>query len=241
MLPGSLYLAINRQTIWRYPNGNAWCRDFRSPSKCVISVVYHTFFGLRVFANFITVVAEIMIRFNLSIVETNLVRFTFRVSQDSITLQWFFQVSFSVCWLYVVAWACSSAAEDVRSTTRKSCGLIMMILHLQTLEFRVVTLSPPVHTSCIASKMATQRDVEYNQTFLNTCVLLDGPWLMTVLIVTHYSSPGPSASQSAGQGCVNPFFCVVILVKNHPGTALISSNRMEDLPSNALLWQVRVL
>jgi hypothetical protein len=61
---------------------------------------------------------------------------------------------------------------------------------------------------------------------------------MTVLIVTHYSSPGPLASQRTGRGCVNPIFCVVILVKNYPGIALESPNRMEDYPldypSNAL-------
>jgi hypothetical protein len=39
-------------------------------------------------------------------------------------------------------------------------------------DARVVTLHPPVHTklSCIASRMATQRDVEFNQMFLNACV-----------------------------------------------------------------------
>jgi hypothetical protein len=39
---------------------------------------------------------------------------------------------------------------------------------------------------------------------------------MTVLIVAHYSSPSPSAFQSARRGYVNPFF-VVVLVQNHPG------------------------
>jgi hypothetical protein len=110
-------------------------------------------------------------------------------------------------------------------------------------DARVVTLSPPllssppVHTklSRIASSMATQRDVEYyNQMFLDACVLLDGLRLMTTLIVTHYYSPGSSASQSTGRRCVNPFFCVVILIKNHPGTALISPNLKEDYPSNVL-------
>jgi len=39
---------------------------------------------------------------------------------------------------------------------------------------QAVTLSLPVRTefSYIASRMATQRDVEYNQIFLNACVLL---------------------------------------------------------------------
>ena len=34
----------------------------------------------------------------------------------------------------------------------------------------------------------------------------NGPWLMTALIVTHSSSAGPSALQSAGRGFINPFF-----------------------------------
>ena len=34
---------------------------------------------------------------------------------------------------------------------------------------------------------------------------------MTILIVTPYSSQGPSASQNAGRGCVNPFFCITML------------------------------
>ena len=43
-------------------------------------------------------------------------------------------------------------------------------------DARAVTLSPPILTklSCIASRMATERDVEYNQMILNACVLLDG-------------------------------------------------------------------
>jgi hypothetical protein len=49
---------------------------------------------------------------------------------------------------------------------------------------------------------------------LNVCVQLDGLSLMTVLIVT-YSSPGPSASQNAGRGCVN-FFGVLALVGQEP-------------------------
>jgi hypothetical protein len=51
---------------------------------------------------------------------------------------------------------------------------------------------------------------------------------MTVLIVTYYSSPGPSASQSAGRGYVNPFFCVAVLVENHRGIAIKSPIRTED-------------
>jgi hypothetical protein len=94
--------------------------------------------------------------------------------------------------------------------------------------------SPPIRTKlpCIVSRMATQRDLEYNQIFLNACVLLDSLRIMTVLIVTHYSSPGPSTSQNAGRGFVNPFFCVYILVKNNHGTALKSPNRTEDYPLN---------
>ena len=62
--------------------------------------------------------------------------------------------------------------------------------------------------------MATQRDVEYNQLFFDTCALLDGLSLVTVLIVAHLSSPGPSGSQSVRRGYVNPFFRVVILSRN---------------------------
>ena len=86
--------------------------------------------------------------------------------------------------------------------------------------------------------MATERDVEYKQMFLNACVLLPVTNDCSELIVTRYSSPGPSASQSAGRGYVDPFFCVVILFRNHHGTAPESPNRTEDYPldypSNAL-------
>ena len=51
----------------------------------------------------------------------------------------------------------------------------------------------------------------------------------------HYSSP---ASQRTGRGCVNPFFCVVILVKNHPGTVLKSPNRTMLYP---LYYQSKAL
>jgi hypothetical protein len=44
-----LYLVIDRQTMETYPNGNAWCRDFGSPSKSVILVVYLWFTGFRNF------------------------------------------------------------------------------------------------------------------------------------------------------------------------------------------------
>ena len=80
------------------------------------------------------------------------------------------------------------------------------------------------------SQMATQRDADYNQSSLNTCVLLDGLSLITVPIVAHYSSPGPSRSQGARREYVNPFFCVVVFVEKHPQTALKWPNRMEDRP-----------
>jgi hypothetical protein len=107
-------------------------------------------------------------------------------------------------------------------------------------DARAVTLSPPppVHTKlpCIASRMATpqQQDLEYNRMFPNACVLPDGLSLMTVLIVAHYSSPGPSASQNPGRGCVN-FFTVVLLLKSHPRTRTVlkSPNPTEDYPTNA--------
>jgi hypothetical protein len=70
--------------------------------------------------------------------------------------------------------------------------------------------------------MATERDVEYNQMSQNACVLLLDGLRPMILKVTHYSSLDPSASRSTGRGCVNPFFCVVISVKSHPGTALES-------------------
>jgi hypothetical protein len=59
---------------------------------------------------------------------------------------------------------------------------------------------------------------------------------MTVLIVTYYFSPGPgpSALQSAGRGYVNPFFCVVILVENHPRQ---HSNRR--ISRKTIPWTIR--
>src|SRR6266702_1143100 len=36
---------------------------------------------------------------------------------------------------------------------------------------------------------------------------------MTFLIVTHDSSPGPSASQDVGRGCANRFFSVAMLAQ----------------------------
>ena len=57
---------------------------------------------------------------------------------------------------------------------------------------------------------------------------------MTVLIVTYYFSPGPSALQSAGRWYVNPFFCVVILVENHPRQ---HSNRR--ISRKTIPWTIR--
>ena len=81
--------------------------------------------------------------------------------------------------------------------------------------------------------MATQQHFDSNEIFLNACVLLDGLCLITVLIVTHYSSPGPSASQNTGQACVN-FFVVVLLLRDHPYTVLKSPNPTENYLSNTL-------
>jgi hypothetical protein len=103
----------------------------------------------------------------------------------------------------------------------------VLFTHLQTLD-------PPLYLlqHSIASRMATQRDFEHNQIFLKACVLLDDLRLMTVLIVTYYSSPSPPASPSVGRGCVNTFFYVVIFVKNNLQTAFISLR--EDYANNAL-------
>jgi hypothetical protein len=78
--------------------------------------------------------------------------------------------------------------------------------------------------------MASQRDAENNRMSLNACVPLMAAVTYDSTSVTHYSSPGSSASQTARRGYVNPFFCVVILVDNHPGTVLESPNRTEDNP-----------
>ena len=101
---------------------------------------------------------------------------------------------------------------------------------------RPVTLSPqhshpvPTNLPFRASKMATPRDAVYNQISLNTCVLLDGLWVMTGLIPRP--RPGPSATQSALRGYVNSSFRVVMLVENHPRTALESPNRTKDHSSD---------
>jgi len=70
------------------------------------------------------------------------------------------------------------------------------------------TLNPPPK-NILLSSMATAKDVEHRQMFSNSCV--NSRWPVTFPIVTHYASPGPSASQNAGRGCVNPLFCVSIL------------------------------
>ena len=95
-------------------------------------------------------------------------------------------------------------------------------------DARAITLSPQ-HTLA----MATQKDFDYSQVFLNACVLLDGLCPIIVLILTHYSSPGPSASQNTGQACVN-FFVVVLLLKDHPYTVLKSPNPTEIYLTNTL-------
>ena len=119
-----------------------------------------------------------------------------------------------------------SSGLDIRLGTRTCIPRVYPLAGARAIR---LTLSPPLHTnfSYIASRMATKRNMEHSQ---NTCVLLDGLLLMSVLIVTHCSSSGHSASQSAGRECVNPFFCVVILAKNYPGTVLDSLNRTEDHP-----------
>src|SRR6266702_3101082 len=58
------------------------------------------------------------------------------------------------------------------------------------------------------SSMAATQD-EHRELSLNSCV--DGHYPVTFLIVTHYSSQGPSASQNAGRGCVSPFCCTTTL------------------------------
>ena len=130
--------------------------------------------------------------------------------------------------------ALSRIASRTASGNESSLGSRILRVLYPLPDARPVTLSPSLNAklSCTASRMATQRDVEHNQMLLNACVQLDGPWLMTVPKVTHYYSPGPSESQSARQRCVNPFFCVMIFVKNHPGTALKSPSRTEDYPLN---------
>jgi hypothetical protein len=63
---------------------------------------------------------------------------------------------------------------DVVVTRKGSLRTVHSIYPLA--DARAITLSPPVRTklSFIVSRMATQRGVEYNQMFLNACVLLDG-------------------------------------------------------------------
>ena len=123
-----------------------------------------------------------------------------------------------------------------------ACLLTCRCLSCHSTPF--VILSPLVYTkiSCLASIMATKQDVEFNQMFLNMCVLLDGLCLTTSLIVTHYSSQGPTVLQSMGRRCINPIFCAVILLKNCPldcpQTVLKPLNCMEEFQGNALRWKV---
>ena len=139
-----------------------------------------------------------------------------------------------------------------RTRTLRGCtGVLCFKLPTPTYRHsaRVIALSPylsppRVRTKrpCIASKMpSTKQDVGNNQKFLNACVTR--MFMINHSMVTHFSSSspfaGPPASQSAGRGYVNPFFCPAILVKNHPGIALLSPNRTEDHPlGNALRSQV---
>jgi hypothetical protein len=64
---------------------------------------------------------------------------------------------------------------DIRPCTRTRTVRVVVqyILRVYILAYtRAVTLSPPpVHTN-LASRMAIQRDVRYNQISLNACVLL---------------------------------------------------------------------
>ena len=61
---------------------------------------------------------------------------------------------------------------DIRLGTRTKTVRVYSLA-----DARTVSLSPPVHPklSCIASRMASERDVtvEHNQMFLNACVPLD--------------------------------------------------------------------
>src|SRR6266702_4524436 len=81
----------------------------------------------------------------------------------------------------------------------------------------------------LLSSMAAANDVEHQQLFSISYV--NGHLPVTFLIVTYYSSPGPSASQNAGRGCVNPLFCVPILSQNRPWIDLESPNRRKAHPS----------
>ncbi len=110
-------------------------------------------------------------------------------------------------------------------TTVRDCGLCVYRVFnfpmAETLE-PSLTLTPqhsPISRTklpCIV-RMATEGDVVQNQMFLNSCVQLM-PVTNADLIVTHYSSPGPSTSQDPGRGCVSPFLCAVMLLtgKNYP-------------------------
>ena len=55
---------------------------------------------------------------------------------------------------------------SIDSSASGSCASIQRLI-----DPRTVILSPPTHTF-IASRMTTQQDLDYNQMFLNTCVLL---------------------------------------------------------------------
>jgi hypothetical protein len=79
-----------------------------------------------------------------------------------------------------MAWACLGLDSGRHSPMiRYLVGTRTRTVRVYPLvDGRTVTLSPPpVHTklSFSTSRMATQRDVEFNQMFLNACVLLDVP------------------------------------------------------------------
>ncbi len=85
------------------------------------------------------------------------------------------------------------------------------------------------------ASMAAAQDMEHQQVSLNLCV--DVLWSMRSLMVTHCSSPDPSASQNAGRRCFNPFFCVAILAQ---GPSFDSAQIPESQGSTSPLLRVEV-
>jgi hypothetical protein len=64
---------------------------------------------------------------------------------------------------------------DIRLGTRtRTVRAYCVFTHLQTLGGPSLYSLQYTKLSCIASRMATQRDVEHNQMFLNACVQVDG-------------------------------------------------------------------
>ena len=105
---------------------------------------------------------------------------------------------------------------------------------LQTLE---PSLSFQYKLNSSRMTTGTQRDVEYKQMSLNACVLLDGLWPMAVLITTHYSSPGPSASQSVGRRCVNTFFWV----DRYWSKTILEQHSNRRVARKAIHWTIRAM